>query len=97
MTTVKIVPSVLKKQVSEGMKLTELVAYYNLPTTQMKKALKQLDLRIKKFYAPKFEFDTEEPVKTSFQHQDTDLGNTENSSVENNAEIPVLDNNSTWA
>lgn len=65
MSAVQIVPSVLRKQVEEGWKLKPLAEHYNLPVAQMKKALKALDLTIRKFHAPKFEFveeNTEESV-----------------------------------
>ena len=59
METVRIVPRVLKQQVEEGWKLPALAEHYGLPLTQMKKALKAQDLKIRKFHAPKFVF-TEE-------------------------------------
>ena len=52
-----ISPSLLRKQVEEGKKIHELVEYYDLPVLQMRKALKALDLKIRKFHAPKFVFE----------------------------------------
>lgn len=60
MSIVTIVPSVLKNQVEEGMKLKELASFYGLPETQMKKALQAQGLKIRKFHAPKFVFLEEE-------------------------------------
>ena len=51
---VKIVPSVLRKQVEDGWKMKPLADHYGLPVSQMKRALKSLDLTIRKFHAPKF-------------------------------------------
>lgn len=59
MAQVQIVPSVLRKQVGDGMKLVPLAEHYNLPVAQMKKALKTLNLKIRNFQEPKFVF-TEE-------------------------------------
>lgn len=60
MADVKIVPSVLKQQVEEGWKLKPLAEHYGLPVTQMKKALQALNLTIRKFHLPKFEFVNED-------------------------------------
>jgi len=60
MADVKIVPSVLKQQVEEGWKLKPLAEHYGLPVAQMKKALQALDLTIRKFHLPKFEFVNED-------------------------------------
>lgn len=54
MEVVEIKPSVLRQQVEDGMKLKPLAEHYNLPVTQMKKVLQQLDLTIRKFQHPKF-------------------------------------------
>lgn len=51
---VKIILSVLKKQVEEGMKKKELAEYYGIPETQMTKALKAAGLKIRKFHLPSF-------------------------------------------
>ena len=51
---VEIKPSVLREQVEQGMKLDTLVEYYGLPKSQMKKALQQLGLKIRRFHEPKF-------------------------------------------
>ena len=60
---VQIVPSVLRKQVEEGWKLKPLAEHYNLPVAQMKKALKALNLTIRKFHEPKWEFAEESTVE----------------------------------
>jgi hypothetical protein len=54
MTQVKIVPSVLRAEIEEGMKLIPLAEKYNLPVMQMKAVLKQLGLQIRRFHTPKF-------------------------------------------
>lgn len=64
MEQVKIVPSILRQQVEEGKKLKELVEFYNLPEASMKKALKALDLKIKKTQKPKFVFVEEDSSDT---------------------------------
>ena len=53
---VTITPSVLREQVEQGMKLDALSEHYGLPKTQMKKALQQLGLKIRKLHEPKFVF-----------------------------------------
>jgi hypothetical protein len=60
---VTITPSVLKKQVEEGMKLDALAKHYGLPKTQMKNALKQLGLKIRRLQEPKFVFADETYIK----------------------------------
>jgi len=54
MSQVKIVPSVLRAEINEGMKLIQLAEKYNLPVMQMKAVLKQLGLQIRRFHLPKF-------------------------------------------
>ena len=54
MTQVKIVPSVLRAEIEEGLKLIPLAEKYNLPVMQMKAVLKQLGLQIRRFHTPKF-------------------------------------------
>lgn len=54
MSQVKIVPSVLRAEIEEGMKLIPLAEKYNLPVIQMKAVLKQLGLQIRRFHLPKF-------------------------------------------
>jgi hypothetical protein len=57
MAPVQINPVVLKAQVEEeGLKLEALAEYYNLSANQMRAALKQLNLKIRKFHHPKFVF-----------------------------------------
>ena len=57
---VTITPSVLREQVEQGMKLDALAEHYGLPKTQMKKALQQLGLKIRKLHEHKFVFAEEE-------------------------------------
>jgi hypothetical protein len=52
---VKIVLSVLKEQVEQGMKRKELAKFYDLPESQMAKVLKKANLTIRKFAIDKFE------------------------------------------
>lgn len=61
---VTITPSVLKEQVEQGMKLDALAEHYGLPKTQMKKALQQLGLKIRKLHEPKFVFAEEEETQS---------------------------------
>ena len=58
----KVILSVLKKQVEEGMKKDELAKFYGLPVMQMTKLLKSAGLEIRKFRRPSFVLinDTEE-------------------------------------
>lgn len=62
---VEIKPSVLRQQVEDGMKLVELAEHYELPVAQMKRALKELGLTIRKFHKPKFVFVEEEEEDVS--------------------------------
>jgi hypothetical protein len=73
---VTIVPSTLRQQVEEGWKLKALAEHYDLPDAQMKKALKALNLTIRKFHAPKFVF-AEEKTTEEINHTITqgDLDN----------------------
>ena len=82
---VKIVPSVLKQQVEDGMKLVALQEHYKLPATQMKAALKGLGLKIRKFHAPKFVFVTEEDALVVEWNDAIDT------SVEDTVELTVED------
>lgn len=56
---VDIKVSTLKEQVESGMKLKELAEFYELPVSQMKKALKQANLRIRSFRRPQFNLITD--------------------------------------
>lgn len=60
---VTITPSVLREQVEQGMKLDALAKHYGLPKTQMKKALQQLGLKIRRIQEPKFVFADETCIK----------------------------------
>ena len=62
---VKINPKVLAQQVEDGLKLDALAEFYGLPKTQMRKALKQLDLKIRRFHKPLFEFEEVEEVENT--------------------------------
>lgn len=64
MVDIKI--SLLEKQVESGMKLKELAQFYELPVAQMKKVLKQANLRIRSFRKPQFNLidDTVADVQT---------------------------------
>ena len=62
---VKINPKVLAQQVEDGLKLDALAEFYGLPKTQMRKALKQLDLKIRRFHKPLFEFEEAEEVENT--------------------------------
>lgn len=66
---VQIVPSILRTQVEQGMKLKELAEHYGLPVSQMKSALRQQGLTIRKFHLPKFVFVEE---NTEVEHTITD-------------------------
>lgn len=60
---VTIIPNVLREQVEQGMKLNTLAEHYGLPKSQMKKALKQLGLKIRRLQEPKFIFADETCIK----------------------------------
>ena len=63
MDKVRIVPSVLKAQVEvEGKKLKDLATMYGLPESQMKKALQQQGLKIRRLHYDKFVFAEESPA-----------------------------------
>ena len=70
---VEIKPSVLREQVEQGMKLDTLAEYYGLPKSQMKKALQQLGLKIRRFHEPKFVIVSEE--ETTESHHNTNIDN----------------------
>ena len=70
---VEIKPSVLREQVEQGMKLDALAEYYGLPKSQMKKALQQLGLKIRRFHEPKFVIVSEE--ETTESHHNTNIEN----------------------
>lgn len=72
---VEIKPSVLREQVEQGMKLDALAEHYRLPKTQMKKALQQLGLKIRRFHEPKFVIVSEE--ETTESHHNTNIENVE--------------------
>jgi predicted transcriptional regulator len=60
---VTIIPNVLREQVEQGMKLNTLAEHYGLPKSQMKKALQQLGLKIRRLQEPKFIFADETCIK----------------------------------
>lgn len=60
---VTIIPNVLREQVEQGMKLNTLAEHYGLPKSQMKKALQQLGLKIRRLHEPKFVFADETCIK----------------------------------
>lgn len=68
---VEIKSSVLREQVEQGMKLDALAEYYGLPKSQMKKALQQLGLKIRRFHEPKFVIVSEE--ETTESHHNTNI------------------------
>lgn len=70
---VEIKPSVLREQIEQGMKLDALAEYYGLPKSQMKKALQQLGLKIRRFHEPKFIIVSEE--ETTESHHNTNIEN----------------------
>jgi len=70
---VTIIPDILRQQVAEGWKLKTLAEHYNLPNTQIKKALKALDLTIRKFHSPKFVFAEEEQTIEEEINQDIEV------------------------
>ena len=55
---VVINPETLKSQVESGMKRKELAQFYNIPESQMKLALHQQGLKIRKFHHPAFVFES---------------------------------------
>lgn len=76
---ITIVPSILRKQVEEGKKLNDLTEYYGLSTLQMKKALKDLGLKIRKFRKPSYIFVEE----VEEQEPNTDTTVIDNNVLEN--------------
>ena len=95
---VKIQASVLKQQVEEGKKLKDLCEIYSLPQSQMKKALQQLGLKIRKFHLPKFEIIDDkgeddvlravvEDTTDNLNDTPEDLGDTYPNSVNTNTDI----------
>ena len=55
---IQIVKETLEQQVEAGWKAQKLAEHYGLPMTQMRAALKQCGLKIRKFHQPKFEIIT---------------------------------------
>lgn len=99
---VKIQASVLKQQVEEGKKLKDLCEIYSLPQSQMKRALQQLGLKIRKFHLPKFEIvddegeddvvravveDTTDNLSDTIEDYSEDLGDAYPNSVNPNTDI----------
>ena len=102
---VTIVPSTLRQQVEEGWKLKALAEHYGLPDAQMKKALKALNLTIRKFHNPKFVFAEEQTTGQEVVVEDiiameaeeiNHVVETENT-VEENVEAPIEEINTTTA
>jgi hypothetical protein len=99
---VTIVPSTLRQQVEEGWKLKALAEHYGLPDAQMKKALKALNLTIRKFHNPKFVFAEEqttgqEVIEDTIAMEAEEINHvveTENT-VEENVETPIEEINTT--
>lgn len=99
---VTIVPSTLRQQVEEGWKLKALAEHYGLPDAQMKKALKALNLTIRKFHNPKFVFAEEqttgqEVIEDTIAMEAEEVNHvveTENT-VEENVETPIEEINTT--
>lgn len=60
--TIEIKIELLTKQVNEGMKKDELAKFYDLPVSQMGKALKEAGLKIRKFHAPSFKLVSETEI-----------------------------------
>lgn len=66
--TKTILLSHLREQVNEGMKLKQLAEYYEIPVAQMKRILKQANLRIRSFKgAPVVLIDDEETVESTVE------------------------------
>lgn len=74
----KIVLSVLKKQIEDGMKKDELAEFYGLPMLQMTNILKSLGLQIRKFRRPSYiiiddtQTTTEDTVQTEEKTSEVD-------------------------
>jgi hypothetical protein len=83
---VTIIPDILRQQVAEGWKLKTLAIHYNLPDAQMKKALKALNLTIRKFHSPKFVFAEEELIIEEEINQGIEINDT----IEEYEETPVV-------
>lgn len=84
--TVKINLNVLTQQVEKGMKKDALAKHYGIPVSQMTVALKQANLKIRKFHKPVFELVTEvEEVNTEDTAKVDDTVNT-------NTDVDVVNN-----
>jgi hypothetical protein len=87
---VTITPSVLREQVEQGMKLDTLAEHYGLPKSQMKKALQQLGLKIRRLHEPKFVFAEEEETQSHHTTLEEDIPqspNVENIAVEERQQL----------
>ena len=76
---ITIVPSILRKQVEERNKLNDLTDYYGLSTLQMKKALEDLGVKIRKFRKASYIFVEE----VEEQEPNTDTTMIDNNVLEN--------------
>ena len=62
MAQVQIVKEKLAEQVESGMKRKELADFYGIPESQMKIALQQAGLKIRKFHKPAFVLVSQEQI-----------------------------------
>jgi len=58
---VQLKKSVLAQEIEDGNKIEYFLEKYGLPETQMRAALRQCGLKIRKFHEPKFEFVDDTP------------------------------------
>lgn len=75
---VKIIPSVIRQQIDEGMKMDDLANHYKLPKSQIKRILQTLGLQIRKFHRPKFEIVQEEEITGNIM----DTSNLDNTDIQ---------------
>ena len=84
---VKIIPSVIRQQIDEGMKMDDLANHYKLPKSQIKKILQTLGLQIRKFHKPKFEIVQEEETIDNIM----DISNLDNTDIQDTVEEVLVE------
>ena len=71
--TISINVATLTKQVEEGMKKDALAKYYGIPVSQMTAALKQANLKIRKFHKPAFVLVNDDVSTEEIANPDTEV------------------------
>lgn len=92
---VEIKKSILTEQVNSGWKRKALAEYYGLPETQMAQVLKDAELQIRKFHAPKYQL-IDDSVEEQVIENNVEEGEDVSTLVESEVKEEVVETSANW-